>query len=93
MTSTAGNRQKFIKGLINFMENYGFDGVDLDWEYPQADDRGGITADKANYVTLAKELKAAFGTLPSDSTSIRCRIPMFSCHDLRLSRLLTPALF
>ncbi|ORY61420.1 uncharacterized protein BCR38DRAFT_525824 [Pseudomassariella vexata] len=62
MTSTAANRKKFITGLINFMEHYGFDGVDLDWEYPQADDRGGITADKANYVALTKELRAAFGS-------------------------------
>lgn len=69
MTSTASNRRKFITGLINFMENYGFDGVDLDWEYPQADDRGGVTADKANYVSLAKELKAAFGTFPTDTKS------------------------
>jgi chitinase len=36
MTSTAANRKKFITGLINFMEHYGFDGVDLDWEYPQS---------------------------------------------------------
>ncbi|KAI0476398.1 hypothetical protein GGR56DRAFT_642454 [Xylariaceae sp. FL0804] len=62
MTSTSGNRQKFITGLIAFMEHYGFDGVDLDWEYPQADDRGGVTADTDNYVSLVKELRAAFGT-------------------------------
>ncbi|KAK8082816.1 glycoside hydrolase family 18 protein [Apiospora saccharicola] len=60
MTSSAGNRQKFISGLISFIDHYGFDGVDLDWEYPQADDRGGLTADKANYVSFVKELKAAF---------------------------------
>ena len=36
-------------------------GVDLDWEYPQADDRGGQPADTENYVALAKELKAALG--------------------------------
>ncbi|KAI4600107.1 hypothetical protein KJ359_001209 [Pestalotiopsis sp. 9143b] len=60
MTSSAGNRKKFIDGLISFMEHYGFDGVDLDWEYPQADDRGGVTADKANYASLVKELRAAF---------------------------------
>ncbi|KAI0418524.1 family 18 glycosyl hydrolase [Xylaria grammica] len=62
MTSSAGNRQKFINGLIDFMEHYGFDGVDLDWEYPQADDRGGVTDDTSNYVSLVKELRAAFGT-------------------------------
>lgn len=62
MTSTSGNRQKFIKGLIKFMDTYGFDGVDLDWEYPGADDRGGKSQDTANYVSLAAELRAAFGT-------------------------------
>ncbi|KAI0124098.1 family 18 glycosyl hydrolase [Xylariales sp. AK1849] len=61
MSSSAGNRKQFIDGLISFMDHYGFDGVDLDWEYPQADDRGGITADKANYVSLVKELRSAFG--------------------------------
>ena len=35
--------------------------MDLDWEYPQADDRGGHQADTENYVALAKELKAALG--------------------------------
>lgn len=61
MTSTFGNRQKFIRGLIKFMETYGFDGVDLDWEYPGADDRGGKSQDTANYVSLAAELREAFG--------------------------------
>ncbi|KAK6000837.1 hypothetical protein QM012_003562 [Aureobasidium pullulans] len=61
MTSTVGNRKKFIDGLISFMNTYGFDGVDLDWEYPQADDRGGVASDKENYVALVKEMKAALG--------------------------------
>ena len=61
MTSTSGNRQRFISGLIQFMDTYGFDGVDLDWEYPGANDRGGKSQDTANYVSLAAELRAAFG--------------------------------
>ncbi len=32
MTSSSGNRQKFITGLLDFMNHYGFEGVDLDWE-------------------------------------------------------------
>lgn len=71
MTSSAGNRKKFIDGLISFMEHYGFDGVDLDWEYPQADDRGGVTADKANYASLVKELRAAFGEPNTSSALLR----------------------
>ncbi len=61
MTSSFANRQKFISGLRDFMQSYGFDGVDLDWEYPQADDRGGVAKDKEDYVSLVKELTAAFG--------------------------------
>lgn len=44
------------------MDTYGFDGVDLDWEYPAADDRGGVEADTQNYVSLVKEIKSAFGS-------------------------------
>ncbi|KAF5523516.1 Chitotriosidase-1 [Colletotrichum aenigma] len=62
MASSAGNRKMFIDGLIKFMESYGFDGMDLDWEYPTADDRGGTADDTANFVLLCKEIKAAFGT-------------------------------
>jgi GH18 family chitinase len=62
MVSSAENRTKFIKEIISFMETYAFDGLDLDWEYPSASDRGGKPADKANYVLLTQELRAAFGT-------------------------------
>ena len=36
-------------------------GIDLDWEYPQADDRGGQPSDTANYVALARDLRSALG--------------------------------
>ncbi|KAI0505902.1 glycoside hydrolase [Xylaria bambusicola] len=62
MVSSSGNRAKFINGLIKFMDTYGFDGVDLDWEYPGADDRGGNSDDVKNYVAFAKEARAAFGS-------------------------------
>lgn len=61
MVSSQGNRAKFIGNLRQFMDTYGFDGVDLDWEYPGADDRGGVSADTENYVALAKEMRASFG--------------------------------
>lgn len=72
MVSTQSNRATFISSLKQFMATYNFDGVDLDWEYPGADDRGGVPADGANLVALLQEMKSSFGrsygvsvTLPS----------------------------
>lgn len=62
MSSTAANRAAFINGAIKFMDTYGFDGVDLDWEYPAAEDRGGLAADFENYVTLLQEMRSSFGS-------------------------------
>ncbi|QRW14045.1 chitinase [Ceratobasidium sp. AG-Ba] len=59
MVSTSANRATFISSCIQFMKTYGFDGVDIDWEYPVDDLRGGITADKANLNSLVKEFRAA----------------------------------
>ncbi|KAH8689785.1 hypothetical protein GQ44DRAFT_744815 [Phaeosphaeriaceae sp. PMI808] len=57
---SADNRQKFADSLLKFMTGYGFDGVDLDWEYPGAPDRGGKADDTENYVELLKTLKSSF---------------------------------
>jgi chitinase len=70
MTSSSGNRQHIITGLLAFMNHYNFDGVNLDWEYPQADDRGGVTTDTANYVSLVTELRAALGEFFSNLESV-----------------------
>ena len=61
MCSTAANRAAFIQSLLTFLPKYGFTGVDLDWEYPVAPERGGNEADTANLVSLVKEMRAAFG--------------------------------
>ncbi|OAF98482.1 uncharacterized protein CC84DRAFT_1075110, partial [Paraphaeosphaeria sporulosa] len=62
MASTVPNRRKFIESLIRYIQKYALDGVDLDWEYPVADDRGGTPLDSSNLVLLASEIREAFDT-------------------------------
>ncbi|KAL9594308.1 MAG: hypothetical protein Q9219_007102 [cf. Caloplaca sp. 3 TL-2023] len=65
MVSNAGNRARFISNLFSFMREYAFDGVDFDWEYPGAPDRGGHEDDGKNFVTFLKELKDAIARQPT----------------------------
>ncbi|XP_063604125.1 endochitinase-like [Penaeus indicus] len=60
MASQPDRRAIFINSVISFMKTYGFDGLDMDWEYPGAPERGGMVADKENFRLLMEELRQAF---------------------------------
>ncbi|KAK2596250.1 hypothetical protein QQS21_006342 [Conoideocrella luteorostrata] len=55
-------RADFIRSARDFMFDYGFQGIDLDWEYPGTDKRGGNPADLENFVSLLRDMKKDFGT-------------------------------
>ncbi|WP_223702242.1 glycosyl hydrolase family 18 protein [Sutcliffiella deserti] len=64
---TEESRTIFAESVLQFMLEYGFDGVDLDWEYPVS---GGLARnknrleDKRNYTLLLKKIRE---TLDSQS--------------------------
>ncbi|KAH8634281.1 glycoside hydrolase family 18 protein [Alternaria alternata] len=62
---SEANQKKFIKSLIAFLNKYDMDGVDLDWEYPEAPDRSGRPEDFKNFPkfmeNLSKELQQTAG--------------------------------
>ncbi|ETS74683.1 hypothetical protein PFICI_13167 [Pestalotiopsis fici W106-1] len=63
MVSTKDNRAAFISSVKEYMDTYGFQGVDIDWEYPGAPERGGRKLDDTrNLSLLVKEMRAAYGT-------------------------------
>ncbi|KAJ8481334.1 hypothetical protein ONZ45_g2973 [Pleurotus djamor] len=60
MARTMESRAKFINNVLRQLKEYGFDGIDIDWEYPGTE-RGGIEADRGNFLLLMKELKERIG--------------------------------
>lgn len=35
LVNDPNSRHKFIARILDFLEKYGFEGLDLDWEYPK----------------------------------------------------------
>ena len=69
LAATPSARATFAASAVALLRRYAIDGIDIDWEYPTA---AGVPCtagqvcerpdDKQNYVTLARELRAAFDT-------------------------------
>jgi GH18 family chitinase len=53
LAANPSTRARFIKATMEIVDQYGFDGVDIDWEYPDP----GQSAQ--NYLALMRELRAA----------------------------------
>lgn len=61
MAATDANRKSFAKDCLRVVEEFGLDGIDIDWEYPTSD-AAGISAspeDTDNFTLLMKELRKA----------------------------------
>jgi chitinase len=56
LVSSTTNINTFVSSVVNFLKLYGFDGLDVDWEYPAS------AADKAGFVQLLSALRTAFGS-------------------------------
>ncbi|KAF5294335.1 hypothetical protein FQR65_LT10788 [Abscondita terminalis] len=52
------SRKIFLRSCLDFIDGYGFDGVDINWEYPCQ--RGGASEDKKNLTRLLEEMRVEF---------------------------------
>lgn len=46
-------RKNFAASCVNMIKNYGFDGIDVDWEYPQSKEQGNL------FLLLLREIRRA----------------------------------
>jgi len=60
--ATEEGRKRFADSAVHFLRDHGFDGIDLDWEYPVAggsDDNVRRPEDRENFTRLLQALRAA----------------------------------
>ena len=64
MASTAARREAFARSCKKMLDDYGADGVDIDWEYPGSSAAGisSSAQDKANYTELMKAIRQTIGS-------------------------------
>lgn len=63
LVRSPASRAKFVRQAVGFIEKYGFEGLDLDWEYPvcwQTECNKGFADEKEGFSNLVKELSVAF---------------------------------
>ncbi len=63
MAADPAKRKRFVADCVKLI-NTGFDGIDLDWEYPgpySGMNFTGTAADYGNFLTLVREIRAAIG--------------------------------
>nr|MCH9640539.1 cellulose binding domain-containing protein [Actinomycetes bacterium] len=68
VAATQQSREKFAESAVDFITTYGFDGIDLDWEYPVEGgeaDNVHRPEDDANYVLLVQEIRRQLELLES----------------------------
>ncbi len=62
MVLTTQSRRRFIESVVEFVDRYKLDGLDIDWEYPGMTGNGNRfrPEDKRNFTLVLKELRARF---------------------------------
>ncbi|MDX2162300.1 MAG: glycoside hydrolase family 18 protein [bacterium] len=69
VAASAEGRERFAESCIAFMQEYGFDGIEIDWRYPVEGGRAGNAvsdADSANLTLLIETLRGALDAASID---------------------------
>jgi chitinase len=57
VSSAELSRTTFARSCIEALRRYGFDGIDIDWEYPGFAEHHGKPADRVNFPLLLRQLR------------------------------------
>jgi len=75
-------RQKFLSSLIDFMNKYWYDWLDIDWEFPRSEEDG------FRYMTFIKELRKTLWTKKILSAALPLSVKSYKIDLCRMERYL-----
>ncbi|KAJ3066574.1 hypothetical protein HDU99_003809, partial [Rhizoclosmatium hyalinum] len=90
IAKSAATIQTFVKNVHTFLDTEGFDGVDIDWEYPGG---GGLTcnavdpADVSNFVNLLAALRAELGPDRTISLAVSAEVEHYVDGNTKVNRI------
>ena len=70
IAATEAARDKFVSSAVTFMDQYGFNGIDVDWEYPVGGGEAGNSnrpEDRQNYTLLMGEFREQLDALEAQT--------------------------
>jgi len=78
VASTDAGRAQFAHSCVDQIRTYGFDGIDIDWEYPGYADHRGTPEDKQNFTRLLRVVRdslQSYGTLTGREYPLTAALP------------------
>ena len=71
LLASSSKISKFVAHAVTFLQEFGFDGLDVDYEYPTWDGHGhdAPDTDRQGFTDLIKQLKTAFEPLGLELTA------------------------
>ena len=84
-------RQTFAQSCVSLIQTYGFDGIDLDWEYPGFPEHNGSPADFFNFPLLLQDLRAALDALEAQTGADYLLTSCFNGSRIRMEDIDWPA--
>jgi chitinase len=76
MVASSRARSRFVDGVMNIVDAQGYDGIDVDWEFPRTADDG------ANLTALLGDLRAALGPARTLSLAAPGTVHQASVYDI-----------
>ncbi len=83
IAATSLLRGAFARACTGAIREYGFDGIDIDWEYPGYADHKGTSGDRRNFTLLLQTLRdslSAYGARTGRSYLLTAALPAAAAH-------------